>query len=219
MGRLRICIGIRGVWGLRYGIGSAMEIVAGRRRMEPRIAPALPPWDTCVAQDFDKLMPPGMEPIGLFRTLAKNPRVLRRVRRGGLLDPGSITLRERELVILRTTARAGAEYEWGVHATFFGPTAGFDEEQLYATVRSGPGAPCWNEHESVLVRVCDELHESARIGDVTWTTLRARFEEAQIIEIVVLAGLYRAVSYVVNATGVALEPGAARFPCGRGAHA
>lgn len=180
--------------------------------MDPRIAPALPPWDDRVAEDFAKLMPPGIEPIGLFRTLAKNPRVLRRMRRGGLLDPGTISLRQRELVILRTTARAGAEYEWGVHAAFFGEAVGFGEAELLSTVHGGPDAPCWNEDEAVLIRVADELHETARIGDQLWEALRARFDEAQIIEVVVLAGLYRAVSYVVNVTGVALEPGAPRFP-------
>lgn len=180
--------------------------------MEPRIAPAEPPWDARVAEDFEKLMPPGIPPIALFRTLAKNPRVLRRIRRGGLLDPGSITLRQREIVILRTTARAGSEYEWGVHATFFGPVAGLGDDELHASVWRGHDAACWTEEESLLVRAADELHESARISDATWSALAERFEEAQIIEIVVLAGLYRTVSYAVNALGIALEPGAARFP-------
>jgi alkylhydroperoxidase family enzyme len=180
--------------------------------MSPRIAPIAPPYDARVAEDFEKLMPPGMPPIGLFRTLAHNPRVLRRIRRGGLLDPGSITLRQRELVILRTTARAGAEYEWGVHVAFFGAAAGFGEREIDAIVRQGPDAPCWSAEESMLVRATDELHESAQIAEPTWSGLRAHFSDEQIIEIVVLAGSYRAISYVVNATGVALEPGAPRFP-------
>lgn len=180
--------------------------------MEPRISPLSPPYDPRVAEDFAKLMPPGLPPIGLFRTLAHNPRVLRRVRRGGLLDPGSITLRQRELVILRTTARAGAEYEWGVHAAFFGAAAGFDPAQLHATVWLAPDAPCWSDDEAALVRACDELHDDARLTDETWTALRTHFHDDQLIELVMLAGLYRAVSYAVNATGVAPEPAAPRFP-------
>ena len=127
--------------------------------MSTRIAPAAPPYPEPVTEDLAKLMPPGMDPIGLFRTLAKNPRVLRRVRRGGLLDPGSITLRQREIVILRTTALAGAEYEWGVHAGFFGPAASLDERCLYATVWQGPDAECWRPDESALVRTCDGASE------------------------------------------------------------
>ena len=88
-----------------------------------RIDPASPPFTDRVAEDLEKLMPPGMEPIRLFRVLARNPRLLRRVRRGGLLDPGSVSLRQRELMILRTTARCRGEYEWGVHVGFFGGAA------------------------------------------------------------------------------------------------
>jgi alkylhydroperoxidase family enzyme len=180
--------------------------------MAARIAPLDPPYPDPVAEDFAALMPAGVPPIALFRTLAKNPRVLRRVRRGGLLDPGRITVRQREIVILRTTARAGAEYEWGVHASFFGAAAGLGDAELTATVIEGPDAPCWSEEEALLVRLADELHEDARPSDATWATLSARFAEDQLIELLVLAGLYRAVSYAVNGTGVALEPGAPRFP-------
>lgn len=183
--------------------------------MTARIAPLAPPYSDRTAEDFAALMPPGVPPIALFRTLAKNPRVLRRVRRGGLLDPGSITARQREIVILRTTARAGAEYEWGVHAAFFGAAVGLGEAELAATVLLGPDAPCWSEDEALLVRLADDLHDHARLEDSTWSALRARFAEDQLIELLMLAGLYRAISYVVNGTAVELEPGAPRFPGSR----
>jgi len=180
--------------------------------MTVRIAPASPPYLEGVAEDFVKMMPRGMEPIGLFRTLAVNPRVLRRIRRGGLLDPGSITLRQREIAILRTTALAGAEYEWGVHVAFFGSAAGLDDRCLYATVWGPPNAECWRSDESVLVRTCDELHVAARVSEELWSALRGTFAENQIVEVLALAGFYRAISYLVNGTGVALEEGAPRFP-------
>jgi alkylhydroperoxidase family enzyme len=180
--------------------------------MAARVDPLAPPYPARVAEDFAALMPPGVPPIALFRTLAKNPRVLRRVRRGGLLDPGSITVRQREIVILRTTARAGAQYEWGVHAAFFGDAAGLGDAEIAATVLEGPSAPCWSVEDALLLRLADELHEDARLSDGTWASLRTHFAEDQLIELLVLAGLYRAISYVVNGTGVELEPGARRFP-------
>ncbi len=42
----------------------------------------------------------------------------------------SVGLREREIVIDRTCARCGCEYEWGVHVAFFAVRAGFDDAQL-----------------------------------------------------------------------------------------
>jgi alkylhydroperoxidase family enzyme len=180
--------------------------------MNTRIAPASPPYPERVAEDLVKLMPPGMEPLGLFRTLAKNPRVLGRVRRSGLLDAGSITLRQREIVILRTTALARAEYEWGIHAAFFGGAAGLDEDAFHALVWLGPDAPPWDAAETTLLRACDELHATASLSDDAFGALRAHFTEEQVLEILALTGFYRLIAIFVNATGVALEEGAARFP-------
>jgi alkylhydroperoxidase family enzyme len=176
----------------------------------PRIAPLDAPWDPRVEEDLSKLMPKGMEPIALFRTLAKNPRVLRRVRRGGLLDPGSISIRQRELVILRTTARCRAEYEWGVHVAFFATAAGLSSEQVRATVLDDPHA--WSREDASLIALADELHERATLSDARFAELRGFFDEAQILELLALAGQYHAISFMVNAAAVSLEPGAPRFP-------
>jgi hypothetical protein len=49
-------------------------------------------------------MPPGREPLVLFTTLARDERLFERFFAGGLLDQGQVTLRQREIVIDRTTA-------------------------------------------------------------------------------------------------------------------
>ena len=175
-----------------------------------RIAPAPPPYEPAVAEDLGKLMPPGVPPLQLFRTLAHNPRVLRRVRKGGLLDPGSIALRDRELVILRTTALCGSEYEWGVHAGWLGPAAGFTAAQLAATITGDP-AP-FSEAERALLALCAALHDTASVPDALWARLAASYRADQLVELVVLVGQYHMISYVTNALGVALEAAAPRFP-------
>jgi hypothetical protein len=180
--------------------------------MSVRIGPASAPYSDNVTEDLVKVMPPGMEPLGLFLTLGKNPRLLRRLRRGGLLDAGSLCLRQRELVILRTTALSRAEYEWGVHVAIFAAAAGFDDAARYATVWLDSTAPCWAPEEALLVRACDELHASSTLGDGLFADLRARFSEEQTLEILMLNGFYRMVSQLVRGTGVALEPFAPRFP-------
>ena len=72
---------------------------------DARIAPLEPPYSEAVTAALQKIMPPGVDPLVLFRTLAVNERVFLRLMAGGLLDRGSITLREREIVIDRTCAR------------------------------------------------------------------------------------------------------------------
>lgn len=177
-----------------------------------RIPPLDPPYSEPVQESFDKLMLPGMQPLKLFRTLAHNPRVLGRVRRGGLLDPGSISQRQRELVILRTTARCGSEYEWGVHVRFFAEAVGLSPEQVRATVLGDADDPAWTPEERALLCAVDELHDRAQVSDATWAALAGHFTPPQLVEVLVLAGLYHAVSFVTNAAGVELEDYGERFP-------
>jgi alkylhydroperoxidase family enzyme len=167
------------------------------------------PYDPAVAEEFAKLMPPGMAPLALFRTLAHNPRVLHRVRKGGLLDPGSISLRQRELVILRTTALCGSEYEWGVHVAVFGAAAGLEPAQIAATV-SGELA-VFAPDERAALELCDALHHTAGVPDALWQRLAALFRPDQLVELIALAGQYHMVSYVTNALGIELEPNTPRF--------
>ena len=85
----------------------------------PRLDPLSPPYETSIAEELEKMMPPGLDPLLLFRTIAHNPRVLHKIREANLLDRGSIERSDRELAILRTCARCGSEYEWGVHVPIF----------------------------------------------------------------------------------------------------
>ena len=103
----------------------------------PRVTPIEPPYPADLQASFDTIMQ-GAPPLALFRTVARNPRVLKRMLAGGLLDRGSISLRSRELMILRTCARCGAEYEWGVHIATFGAKAQWTPEQTRSTVTAVP---------------------------------------------------------------------------------
>src|ERR1041384_1575950 len=120
----------------------------------PRIAPLSPPYSDSIQADFDRIMQ-GREPLKLFRTVAHNPRVLSRMIAGGLLDKGSISLRLRELMILRTTARCGAEYEWGVHVAAFGAKAQWTPAELKASVHGAPDDPAWSADERAIIGLAD----------------------------------------------------------------
>src|SRR5262247_712452 len=100
----------------------------------PRIAPAEPPYPSEVQARLDSLMPPGVAPLLLFRVLARDQRLFQRFMGGGLLDKGHLTLRQREIVINRVTARCGSEYEWGVHAALFAKRADLDAAQQRSLV-------------------------------------------------------------------------------------
>jgi alkylhydroperoxidase family enzyme len=89
---------------------------------------------------------------------------------------------------------------------------GLDSVSLYATVWLSADATCWSPQEALLIQACDALHRGARMCDALWSTLRGVFSDEQLLEVLVLAGYYRAIAYVVNNAGVTLEDAALRFP-------
>lgn len=179
--------------------------------MSARIPLVDPPYPESMQQDFDRVMR-GLPPLNIFRTVAHNPRVLSRMVAGGLLDKGSVSLRERELVILRTCARCGAEYEWGVHVTAYGAKAQFTPQQVAATVHGGADAADWSASEKLLIRLCDALVETRDVDDALWAELAAVYDQAQLIELLMLAGFYQMVSCVVKAARIEHQAGTPRFP-------
>jgi len=176
-----------------------------------RIAPLEPPYAPEIQQQFDRIMR-GAPPLMLFRVIAGNARAWEKFCAGGLLDRGPLSLREREIVIDRTCARTGCEYEWGVHVSAFAEAAHLTDAQVRATVLAGADAPCWSAAEQALIAAVDALHLQARLSDDEFKALSAHYDDAKILEIILLCGFYRTVSYLANGLDLSLEANAARFP-------
>ena len=176
-----------------------------------RIAPLEPPYAPEIQQQFDRIMR-GAPPLVLFRVMASQARAWEKFRAGGLLDRGPLSLKEREIVIDRTTALTGCEYEWGVHVAAFAQAAHLSEQQVRATVLGGADAPCWSAAEQALIAAVDALHARATLSEVEFKALSAHYDDAKIFEIILLCGFYRTVSYLANGLDLPLEEKAARFP-------
>ena len=176
-----------------------------------RIAGLEPPYAPEIQGQFDRIMR-GAPPLTLFRVVASNARAWEKFRAGGLLDHGPLSIREREIVIDRTCALIGCEYEWGVHVAIFADAAGLTGEQVRATVLDGADAACWSAAEQALIAAVDALHARATLGDAEFRALSAHYDDAKIFEIILLCGFYRTVSYLANGLALPLEQNAARFP-------
>ena len=179
--------------------------------MPPRVEPLQPPYQPDLQAVFDKIMPPGVPPLTLFTTLARVPRIFDRFRAASLLDRGPVPLRHREIVINRTCARCGCAYEWGVHVAFFADRVSLTPEQVRATWLDGNDC-VWNEEERLLIRLADELHDTATISGELWPALSTRFTTEQIFELIALAGFYHTVSFFANGLKLGTEPYAASPP-------
>jgi len=181
----------------------------------PRIDPLFPPYDDAVGAQLAAMMPPGVPPIRLFRTFAKNLPMISAMRGWGSYELGrelSLSMRDREIVIDRTCARCRCEYEWGVHVAFFAERVGLDAAQTTSLVHGGPDDPCWTEQrDRLLVRAVDALHDDATVDDGLFAQLAQVFGEAELLDLFLLCGWYHAISFVANAAGVAAEEGAPTF--------
>ena len=178
----------------------------------PRVEPVAPPFPSELQAVFDRIMPPEVPPLALFTTLARVPRIYDRFRAGSLLDRGPVSLRHREIVIDRTCARCGCAYEWGVHVAFFAERVGLTPEQIHATVLGDADDSAWSEEEKLLIRMVDELHDSANISNEAWDGLAAAFSVEQIFELIALVGFYHTVSFFANGLRLAPESYGAPFP-------
>jgi alkylhydroperoxidase family enzyme len=180
-----------------------------------RIAPLDPPYDTEVAAQLARMMPPGVEPIALFRLFVRNLPMAQAMSGWGSYELSrrlSLTLRDREIVIDRTCARAGCEYEWGVHISIFAGRAGLRADQVRSLTTGGADDPCWTEpRDKILIRVVDALFDHRDLDDDLWTQLGRHLDEAEILDLLLLCGWYQAISLVGRVTRLSNEPGAPTF--------
>lgn len=176
-----------------------------------RMAPAAKPLPEEVQELIDRIVPEGEPDFALFTTMARDPRLFLRFAGRGLMGKGNLNLRQREIIVDRVTAQCGSEYEWGLHVAFFGDKL-YDEAQIYSLVHGGPDDACWNEEDSVLIRLCDSLHETCNISDELYAQLSSVLSDEAIIEALMLAGNYRTVAYITEGLRLPLERFGRRFP-------
>lgn len=180
-----------------------------------RIEPVAEPYDPEVGERLASMMPPGVPPIGLFRTFVRNRPMTDAMHGWGRYELGrelSLTMRDRELLIDRTCVRCGCEYEWGVHTAFFAERVGLTSDQVSSLVYGSPADACWpDERDRVLIEVADALHDHATLDDALWERATRVLDDAQILDACLLCGWYHAISYVARTAEVDLEDGAPRF--------
>ena len=181
----------------------------------PRINPVHPPYEGDVGDRLEAMMPAGVPPILLLRTFVKNLPMAEAMGGWGSYELNkqlSLSIRDREIVIDRTCARCGCEYEWGVHVLFFAERVGLTSTQITSLTHGGSDDRCWSSpRDSVLIDAADALHDMSCIDDGLWERLSKVRTEAEILDLLMLTGWYHAISFVANGVELEMEPGAPRF--------
>lgn len=177
------------------------------RLSEPRVkALADGEWDA----DAQALLQPFVERGGvlnIFRTMANHPDLARRwmVFANHVLGKSTLSVRDRELVILRIGYLCRSGYEWGQHV-LIARQAGMTEEEI-RSCKTGPDTPGLGDLDRLLLKATDELHEDAHVSDATWEALAAHYDQQQMMDLVFTVGQYNLVSMALNSFGVQPDKG------------
>jgi alkylhydroperoxidase family enzyme len=174
----------------------------------PRLVPLQPPFPDDIAAALAPSTPPGGAPLALLTTLARDARLFKKFTSSSLLDRGNLTIRQRELCIVRTSALCGAAYEYGVHATVFGAKAGFDDAQFDALAAPDAAAAQvgWSDEDRAIITACDALHRTSTLSDAAFAALSATLAPDAILEAIMVCGFYHTVAFITNGLNIAAEP-------------
>jgi alkylhydroperoxidase family enzyme len=177
----------------------------------PRLVPLEPPYEPEIAQVLEEMGPP----IALFRIFARRPERAAGIQKWGryyLSRRTALSLRHRELVIDRTTARCGAEYEWGIHVAAFAEKVGLDTEQIRSILTGSPDDACWTEPaDRAVLHAVDGLYDTGDLTDDQWENLIAGVGAEGAIDLLLVCGWYHAISFVARALRLPPEPGTPAF--------
>ena len=186
--------------------------------MTPRIRP-LPPkeWPEAMRDALAALLPP--EPrhplpvrrddrpkgLNVLGTLARHPALTRAFHafNGHVQFATTLSIRQRELLVLRVAAVRRADYEWAQHVVI-GRDAGLDDDEI-ARIADGPDAPGWSSLDRALLCAVGELLDDAMVADATWQVLAAELDEQQLMDVVFTVGAYDALAMALRSFGVELD--------------
>jgi 4-carboxymuconolactone decarboxylase len=121
------------------------------------------------------------------------------------LTAGEMSIRDRELAILRLAWLSQAPFEWGSHV-MIAKRNGVTTEEV-ARAMEGSIAAGWSKRDRAIVRAIEELHFDSMIADETWADIQEFYNDKQQIELVILVGQYKTVAYYQNALRLPLPEG------------
>ena len=199
--------------GIPYAVSATRTNVRLLGR-EPRIPPLEPrDWTAEQRKRFDP-NGTGQRAANVFVTFVRNPPAdrLRGPINQHILNSTTLSVRQRETLLMRIGVLCRSEYEWAAHSRL-GRRAGMTDTDV-ARIVAGPESGGGDPLEVALIRATDELYRDDRVSDQTWATLAKGLDTKQLLDMLIAVGGYRATSMAINSAGVQLDANMAdfRFP-------
>ena len=177
----------------------------------PRIAPQTLPLPPDLAERMNRLLPAGMPPPQIFLTVARHGELFKEMVDTGFLGPTGLADRRRlapmlrEAVILRTCVMARCDYEFNLHEQTISRRMGLSDAQIADLREATPDPALWTPELLAVLQLVDSLVMRLEVDDATWAGLRGHFDEAALIEITQLVGLYTGVAMLAALARPALD--------------
>jgi hypothetical protein len=149
-----------------------------------------------------------------YRILARGPQLLDAYLQSvAYSDPKHLTVRQREVFLLRVTGRCRNAFEWLPRVRYFAESSGLTDAQLEASVQGTPHDEAWEPNDRLLIRLADELHDTASVSDGLWSDLRSDFTQEALLQLILMAGHYPTNAYLAAGLRLPVEPRVKRqFP-------
>ena len=151
-------------------------------------------------------------PGNALRTLARVPALADRVFPFAhyLASDSTLSPRHRTMLILRTAWLTQNGNLWATHASRAGEAGLTDDDVV--RIAQGP-TEAWNEFESVLVGLADELFRNSSVTDQTWKFLSAQYDVRNMVDAVMTVADTTAQAILFNSLGIQADADAtARMP-------
>jgi alkylhydroperoxidase family enzyme len=143
--------------------------------------------------------------LGVLGTFAHHPDLAQAwlAFNGHILYGTTLTLRQREILVLRVAAVLGSPYEWAQHVVHKDEADLTDED--IARVAFGPDAPFLDPLERTMLRSVDELIADGTISEETWSTLVQHLDGRQVLDLLFTVGCYTTLAWLYDTIRLELD--------------
>ncbi len=171
----------------------------------PRVAPVAMDRATPDQRRFLDAQEPSLSRLNVVRTFAVNPQLAEAWQPFAyyVLRTSTLPPRDRETLILRIGWLNQSQYEFSQHVRV-AKGIGLTEVDI-ERIKSGPDAAGLDPFSAALLSAVDQLRTKSFVDDATWAVLKTRYDEKQLMDVVVTTGQYNIISWYLNTMGTPIE--------------
>ena len=171
----------------------------------PRVAPVTPQTADAEQKKFLDAQEPALSRLNVVRTFTVNPRLAEAWQPFAyyVLRTSTLPPHDRETLILRIGWLNQSQYEFTQHVRV-AKGIGFTDEDI-ERVKTGPEASGLVPFDVALLRAVDQLKAKSFVDDAVWSVLKTRYDEKQLMDVVVTTGQYNIISWYLNTMGTPIE--------------